>query len=634
MKSIKNFMLPEHTNGLYKNEAISSISLTKEVAEKINELVDAYNEFSKTDLEWKQEQDGRTRKAVLYMRDNLINSLNELLDGLITEGFVDERIAKNFIALSERIDNLVNGVSSESEIIDARVDLYGRAHTILRNILNNIEMLQRVNEVKVEWEKGYFIRNTGATNVDSAWMISKPIQIVGSYLAFKGYNIETRNSNSPFITFYNCDRIGTSTKVGEFKITDSKTEYDVTNIVIPEGAKYFVMSVLDKSTMIQVYTGINETLGSKLHGLDVVKSGFDKMYKINPVYNEGYYITPIGTISTINMYRYSNLIPIRNGGRLYINGAVKKHSGTGTIMFFNSPTISQTSFVGSYQPDTDLMYMDSEIVVPAGAKYFSINENMDYSGLAEYYQFVDVENHFTRIQDVMSKIVLNDGIQIKLIGDSITHGYGGTGFTNDSSNGEQIISGYYVNTNGHCWANSLKDYLSEKFGCVVKNYGTTGRASGHLVLNLSSLIEPEDDIVICMIGTNDRNNETEPTDTSKTRSLALTYKNMQTIHDYVKGLGKDIIFMSSIPASVSNETDGKLSHMEDIDNIIMKLAGVNNMEYISLYKLFTEYCEVRDITIDSLLADGLHPNDNGYDVMFYLITNALGIGTKRTGATW
>ena len=39
MNTIKHFLLPENTNDLYKKEARSSIALTKEVADKINEIV-------------------------------------------------------------------------------------------------------------------------------------------------------------------------------------------------------------------------------------------------------------------------------------------------------------------------------------------------------------------------------------------------------------------------------------------------------------------------------------------------------------------------------------------------------------------------------------------------------------------
>lgn len=78
MKKIEHFMLPEHTNNLYKNEAISSIELTKNVADKINEIVEAINTLSQTDLKWKQEQEGRIRKGVVYMKDNLLNSIQDL----------------------------------------------------------------------------------------------------------------------------------------------------------------------------------------------------------------------------------------------------------------------------------------------------------------------------------------------------------------------------------------------------------------------------------------------------------------------------------------------------------------------------------------------------------------------------
>lgn len=79
MEKIKNYNLPAHTNTLYEKEAISSIGLTHEIAGKINELVDAYNKFAEDDLKWKQTQEGTIRKGVIYMKDNLINTLYELL---------------------------------------------------------------------------------------------------------------------------------------------------------------------------------------------------------------------------------------------------------------------------------------------------------------------------------------------------------------------------------------------------------------------------------------------------------------------------------------------------------------------------------------------------------------------------
>ena len=50
----------------------------------------------------------------------------------------------------------------------------------------------------------------------------------------------------------------------------------------------------------------------------------------------------------------------------------------------------------------------------------------------------------------------SDFLRIKLLGDSITHGVGGTGFCQD---GEPIVQNFARNPNGFCWAKLLKEYL-------------------------------------------------------------------------------------------------------------------------------------------------------------------------------
>lgn len=139
-KKIENFMLPEHTNKLYKNEAISSIALTKEVAEKINEIINTLNEFSNDDLIWKQEQEGRIRKGVVYMKDNLLNSLNDLMVQLRDSGFIDDRIEyhfktikNDFNLLDGRLENLLGSIiegstTLDAELIDIRTDVNGRKY--------------------------------------------------------------------------------------------------------------------------------------------------------------------------------------------------------------------------------------------------------------------------------------------------------------------------------------------------------------------------------------------------------------------------------------------------------------------------------------------------------------------------
>lgn len=133
MKKIEHYMLPENANGLYKKEAASSIALAKEVAEKINEIIDLVNGIEPKLLAKEQEQDGRIRKAVLFMKDNLVNSLNDILSVYRDSGFIDERIQYHARLLTDRLDNLlsmvpVGSTTMDAELIDLRTDTEGKAY--------------------------------------------------------------------------------------------------------------------------------------------------------------------------------------------------------------------------------------------------------------------------------------------------------------------------------------------------------------------------------------------------------------------------------------------------------------------------------------------------------------------------
>lgn len=116
MKRIENFMLPAHTNSLYEKEAISSISLTKDVAAKINELVDAFNQLNENDLEWKQTQEGTIRKGVLFMKDNLYNSIRELLGVADFYGIMNKSTQQLIIKRSEDLQKQINALNNGSPI--------------------------------------------------------------------------------------------------------------------------------------------------------------------------------------------------------------------------------------------------------------------------------------------------------------------------------------------------------------------------------------------------------------------------------------------------------------------------------------------------------------------------------------
>lgn len=147
MKKIENFILPEHTNQLYTDEAISSVALTKEIAIKINELIDNYNSLDVDNTDWLLKQEGKIRKAVVYMKDNLLNSLNYLMETLRDSGFIDSRIEYHAKQLNSKVNNLIGSLTSDSEIIDIRLGADGETYptagesirTQFTNIISIIE---------------------------------------------------------------------------------------------------------------------------------------------------------------------------------------------------------------------------------------------------------------------------------------------------------------------------------------------------------------------------------------------------------------------------------------------------------------------------------------------------------------
>lgn len=354
-------------------------------------------------------------------------------------------------------------------------------------------------------------------------------------------------------------------------------------------------------------------------------------------FTEDAYVSQTGAVksgSSGTGFRHSEPIRIEKTD-FYLLGASKVYSSCDIVTFFSHTILNRFHYIGGWTPTKGGKL--ERVEIPSGAEYMVVNYGSALWGTISLFQSGADRDRMekTSVSSIMSRLIMHDSeaepLKVKLIGDSITHGYGGTGYTNDAEHGELIMNGYYVNTDGYCWANLFRDYLESKFNCTVKNFGTTGRDADNLVTYFDNLVQ-DDDIVICSIGTNDRPDKASSA-WGGTKTNETIYRSLNSIYAQCKAKGIDIIFVSPIPCSVSQE-EGKPRHAEDIDHIIRKLSEACHMEYVSMYNLFTEYCEATGTDIDTLLKDGLHPNDDGYLVMFHLITKALGLSTKRTGATW
>ena len=65
--------------------------------------------------------------------------------------------------------------------------------------------------------------------------------------------------------------------------------------------------------------------------------------------------------------------------------------------------------------------------------------------------------------------------------------------------------------------------------------------------------------------------------------------------------------------------------MEIINDTYKKLEKEFGATVVSLYDSFSSYCNQNGIAVDQLLCDGLHPNNEGYKVMYDMIIEAFGV---------
>lgn len=484
----------------------------------------------------------------------------------------------------------------------------------------------------------------------------------------------------------------TTEKIANGAVTDEKiTDRAVTTDKLADE----VTSELNKIPIIENNVGelksdLNE-LQTEVNGVLVTGKN-----KFNPSNIYSYYtINASGELESISTNgTVSDFITIPDGA----SHIVWSYTNTANVTAVLPDAKAIIAFYDSSKTLIDEIIKGGEADIPTEAVYVRVYVSVSYvSRLAycmlefsdtltsyeayeEYYSdglIPDVSDLKTRVSALESKTLIEgivDGSikKVKIIGDSITQGVGGTGFNpNNSSSttyyddiaaekdagtwswdfesgntyfgdGEVVLvytagdkNTYYRKNSGNCYANKLVNYLQTKYGITVENFGTRGLSFHHLFklsgvcedgvkrIMAEQIIEDDDDAIICMFGTNDR-----------TDSFSTLKSEIQALVDYVvKTKGKKLVLMASVPARASGETSSSL-YMEDVASCICSVAKSNKVEFVSLHKDMTEYLRNTNKTINEVTADSLHPNDTGYDLMYRFALEDLGFGSPIPDATW
>lgn len=217
-------------------------------------------------------------------------------------------------------------------------------------------------------------------------------------------------------------------------------------------------------------------------------------------------------------------------------------------------------------------------------------------------------------------------IRIKLLGDSITHGVGGTGW---AMVGEPIVEDFKRSPDSFCWAKLFKDYMKEKYGAEVTNNGCSGTTIQFIIEHFETLVSADDDLVICTIGTNNRHRNKDLGERpSREEWGKVFFDAVLALNEKFEEKKIPVIFVANLPAAQFKETDGetfyRILHMDDINEIYKRAREKAGFALISMYDLVSDYVKEKGILVDDLLCDGLHPSDEGYKVMFSLLREALG----------
>ena len=233
-----------------------------------------------------------------------------------------------------------------------------------------------------------------------------------------------------------------------------------------------------------------------------------------------------------------------------------------------------------------------------------------------------------KVKEIFEKVKASrKTVHIKLLGDSITHGVGNSDF---KQNGAHIVGEFYRNPYGYCWAKRFKEHMEAHYNCTVTNNACTGTKIQFVLEHFDELIDEKDDVVICTIGTNNRHRYFKDGPEPEVEAWKEEfYQYVLQLNQRFLDSGKDYVLIVNIPASAENEKSGadfwRVIHMNDIRDIYARAAAEKGFPFVSLYDLFGDYCKNNNVELNSLLADGLHPNDRGFDVMFEILTETFGV---------
>ena len=206
--------------------------------------------------------------------------------------------------------------------------------------------------------------------------------------------------------------------------------------------------------------------------------------------------------------------------------------------------------------------------------------------------------------------------QIKIIGDSIAAGQGASDFRET----DQVLMEYDTVRYFRCEAPSSWWGLLEAAGYSVKNCGCCGAYSYQMREQLEHFVEPEDEVVLVLLGLNDR---------KRPGGMAELEENMTYIVEKIRDLGKCPIILTPLPSTYENEhKESRICHTDQVVEVLRKVADRTKADCIDNYGFITKYLQDNSLVIEDIILgpgcenDGLHPADRAQKLIFEHVKNS------------
>lgn len=209
METIEKFTLPKVTEDMFLTEAKSSVALTKEVANKINELVDAYNELNVTRYDVLNDHSASIRQAIVYMKDNLGNTINELFKKMNNNGEIQSILDSIFTSTHVDSLNVLKEQSINVKNFGARGDGVADDTIAIQNAIN----YATTNGRCIYLPSGTYLI-TSTIDIKGCTIIGSPV----NYLGDSGTKIRCKTKD--FIALRQADN------------SDLMSGFDIRNIMI------------------------------------------------------------------------------------------------------------------------------------------------------------------------------------------------------------------------------------------------------------------------------------------------------------------------------------------------------------------------------------------------------------------